>query len=95
MNDDLQEPQRILINHAKSKNIDVIDFTNVFEKLIFNEGIVKLPAENGFSSDGIHGLHRERIRPYFLDEEHYTVEGHRIVASQLYTYLSSYYSFER
>jgi len=95
MNDGLQEPQRILINHAKSKNIDVIDFTNVFEKLIFNEGIVKLPAENGFSSDEIHGLYQERISTYFLDEDHYTVEGHRIVASQLYTYLSSYYSFER
>lgn len=38
LNDGLQEPQRILINHAKSRNIDVIDFTNVFKKLIFNEG---------------------------------------------------------
>lgn len=94
LNDGLQEPQRILINHAKSRNIDVIDFTNVFKKLIFNEGIVKLLAENGFSSDEIDGLYRERISTYFLDGDHYSVEGHRIVASQLYNYLSSYYSFE-
>lgn len=48
---------------------------------------MKLLAENGFSSDEIDGT-------YFLDGDHYSVEGHRIVASQLYNYLSSYYSFE-
>ncbi len=37
MNDNLKEPQRILVNHAKQAGVDVIDFTTVFEKLIFEK----------------------------------------------------------
>ena len=95
MNSDLQEPQRILADHAKSRNVDVIDFTSVFENLVFDTSTVQLLMEKGFSPEEIHGLYRARIRTYFLDDSHYTVEGHRIVASQLYTYLSSHYPLER
>jgi lysophospholipase L1-like esterase len=93
MNDELKEPQHILIEHARARNIDVIDLTDVFEREIFNRGIVKLLKENEFSNDEIHGLYRDRIRKYFLDEDHFTVEGHKSVASRLFGYVSSHYSF--
>jgi len=37
-----QEPQRILSQHVKSRDVDVIDFTEVFGNLIFDEGVVQL-----------------------------------------------------
>lgn len=91
-NDTLKEPQRILIRHAKEKKVDVIDFTTVFERLIFDKRVTELLRKNGFSYDEIHKLYEKRIRKYFLDQDHYTVEGHYIVASQIYLYLSSYFT---
>ncbi len=91
MNYEFQEPQRILISHAKSKNIDVIDFTDVFGKVIFHENVVKLLTDSGYSFDEIHALYNEaRIPKYFLDQSHLTVEGHKVVSSQLYAYLLSH-----
>lgn len=95
MNDNLKEPQRILVNHAKQAGIDLIDFTAVFEKLIFeNNIIVETLVRNGFSYDEINGLYKNRMRKYFLDSDHYTPEGHKIVASHLYTYLLNHFDFE-
>lgn len=88
-----QEPQRILIQHAKSRDVDVIDFTEVFGNLIFDGGIVQLLKEKGFSEKDIRALYGDRMQRYFLDSDHYTVEGHKIVASILYDYLSRHYSF--
>jgi lysophospholipase L1-like esterase len=88
-----QEPQRILSQHAKSRDVDVIDFTEVFEKLIFDETIVHLLSEKGFSEKDIGALYGDRIQRYFLDSDHYTVEGHKVVASILYDYVSRHYPF--
>lgn len=88
-----QEPQRILIQHAKSRDVDVIDFTEVFGKLIFDEHIVQLLMQNGFSERDIRALYDDKIQRYFLDSDHFTVEGHKIVASILYDYVSRHYSF--
>jgi lysophospholipase L1-like esterase len=88
-----QKPQRILSDHAKSREVDVIDFTEVFAKLIFDEGVVRLLMQKGFSENEVRALYGGRIRKYFLDDDHYTVEGHRVVASVLYDYVSRHYSF--
>jgi hypothetical protein len=93
MNDNLKEPQKILINHAKSKHIDVIDFTDIFEKLIFDEKSVRQLLENGVTYPEINKLYQKNIARYFLDSNHYSVEGHRIIASELYSALSNYYPF--
>jgi len=88
-----QEPQRILSEHAKSRDVDVIDFTKVFEKLLFDDDVVQLLTQKGFSDKEIRGLYWNKIQRYFLDSDHYTVEGHKVVASILYDYVSRHYSF--
>jgi lysophospholipase L1-like esterase len=88
-----QEPQRILSQHAKSRDVDVIDFTEVFGKLIFDEGVVQLLTHKGFSEKDIRALYGDKIQRYFLDSDHFTVEGHKVVASILYDYVSRHYSF--
>ncbi len=88
-----QEPQRILSQHAKSRDVDVIDFTEVFGKIIFDEGVVQLLTQKGFSEKDIRALYGDKIQRYFLDSDHFTVEGHKVVASILYDYVSRHYSF--
>lgn len=92
-NGKFQEPQRVLSQHAKSRDVDVIDFTEVLGKLIFDEGIVQFLKEKGFSEKDIRALYGDRVQRYFLDSDHYTVEGHKVVASILYDYVSRHYSF--
>ena len=92
--DTYRVPQRILSAHAQSRNVDVIDFTEVFGRLIFDDDVVKMLMQKGFSEKDIRALYRERIEQYFLDDDHYTVEGHKIVAARLYDYLSRHYSFD-
>jgi len=70
----LQSPQTILREFATQNNIDVIDFTDVFSKRI--------------DSELTRDTNREvLIKKYFLDEDHYTVEGHRIVAEYISNYI--------
>jgi hypothetical protein len=94
MNKSAQEPQRILREHASSRGVDVIDFTGIFEKIIFDDSVTRLLADNGDSRDDIERLDRRKIKTYFLDEDHYTTAGHRVVASELYSYLSVHYPLE-
>lgn len=89
----LTQPQKILIEHANSKGVDVLDLTPVFGKLIFDAEMLSTLRSRGFSDDEIEGLYERRIGRYFLDQDHYTVEGHRIVANELSKYVSSKFSF--
>jgi lysophospholipase L1-like esterase len=92
-NSELQEPQRILNRHAEEQEVDVIDFTVVFEDIIFDKEVSGLLAEKGFSENEVNDLYKSRVRNYFIDNDHLTVEGHRIVASKLYEYLLNHYVF--
>lgn len=84
----LREPQKILAEHAKSRNIDVIDLVPVFERLIADRATLNKLSTEGVPTKEIEKMYEEKINEYFLDEDHYTVEGHRVVASELYRYLS-------
>ena len=67
MNEDLQQPQRILRAHAKQNNVDFIDFTTFFENLTSGQ--------------------KDKVERYFLDLDHYTPEGHNLVARKIGHYL--------
>jgi lysophospholipase L1-like esterase len=92
-NTKFKEPQRVLSQHAKSREVDVIDFTEVFEKIIFDDDIAPSLMENAFSPNDVRTLYGDKLHRYFLDGDHYTVEGHKIVASILYDYVTRHYSF--
>jgi lysophospholipase L1-like esterase len=92
-NADFQEPQRVLTKHAKSRDIDVIDFTQIFGRMIFDDALVQLLTEKGFSDRDIRALYGEKLQRYFLDSDHYTVEGHKVVASVLLDYLTRHNAF--
>ena len=86
-------PQKVLTAHARSSDVDVIDFIDVFGPLIFDADVLNLLRQKGFSEKEITALYRQKMEKYFLDEDHYTVEGHKVVAAKLVDYLSSHFSF--
>ena len=82
-----QIPQQILKDYAQQAGIEVIDFTPIFEDLIYDRTVVGFLRGHDFSYAQIQGLHEKQIRKYFLDGDHYTFDGHKIVASKLYEYV--------
>jgi lysophospholipase L1-like esterase len=92
IDDDLRHPQQILSDHARSKGVDVIDLTTVFDKLIYDKEVLETLNENNFTPEEIEKLYENRTKKYFLDQDHYTAEGHRIVANELFEYLKANYS---
>jgi hypothetical protein len=64
-----QVPDRILKEFANRHGIETIDFTEVFESLL---GSKHAP---GF---------KDKLKEYFIDDEHLTNQGHEIVADRIY-----------
>lgn len=79
----LQHPQRIFAEYAAGNGIDLVDFTPVFESLLTREAASQ-PAERG---KDLTELRRHRIWTYYLDEDHFTPAGHRVIASVLFKHL--------
>jgi len=86
-NSALKVPEKILKDFARGEGIDVIDFTDIFEKYIFRGHVVDDLIKDKFTQREIHNLYSEKISRYFLDKDHYTVEGNQVVARELYNYL--------
>jgi lysophospholipase L1-like esterase len=87
LREDLQEPQRILRAHAEEHGVPSIDFTPVFEALIFGEARDKLRSDPELDKSRLREMVADQIGVYFLDADHLTPEGHRVVAEHLLAYL--------
>ncbi|MFI5348940.1 MAG: SGNH/GDSL hydrolase family protein [Elusimicrobiota bacterium] len=68
-----QRPQSILLEYGRQHGLEVIDFTPIFEDLL---------SGGNAGKDGLPDAAR-----YFLDEDHFTAEGHRIVAERMLLYV--------
>jgi hypothetical protein len=89
LDSELKRPQALLAEHASKRGVDVIDLAKVFENLIFNKASVAKLRQQGYTTSEILERYEYDIRRYFLDADHYTPTGHRIVAYKLAEYLSS------
>ena len=88
-NDDYDHPQLILKNHADRHGVDVIDFVSEIEtilredmELFFANTDRPLPPPSDHKE--FFALQSGR---YFLDEDHFTPAGHRLVAERLVEHL--------
>ena len=93
IDDRFTQPQKILVEHARARGIDVLDLTPVFAELIFDENTLATLRDRGFSDDEIDALYEKRIRKFFLDQDHYTPEGHQVVAKELLNHIKQKYVF--
>jgi lysophospholipase L1-like esterase len=85
----LRAPQEILAQHAAKHGVGVIDTTDDFTRVVFEDPeLVKYLRRNGKTPDEILAYHRHIADRYFFDEDHFTDAGHRIIARRLFEYLA-------
>lgn len=85
LHDELKAPQNILSEFARSRGIEVIDFTPVFEREIFGDQYGTLSQLNSSDKKDVIKSHYSRIQKYYIDTTaHMTPEGHRIAASHIF-----------
>ena len=87
-NKKVQRPQKVLIEHAEKYNVDFIDFTKVFESFISKniKDIVSYEKKET-TEDEVQKLYSEELEKYFIDGQHPSPEGHKIIALKLLEYL--------
>lgn len=75
-NNDLTKPQNILKTFLSHESISYLDFTDIFKNIIQKE------IDSGANLN-------QSISKYYLDEDHYTVTGHRVIAKHIKQFLDS------
>jgi lysophospholipase L1-like esterase len=84
----LRIPQQILLNHAAKHGVDVIDTTDDLANAVFDDAdLVAYLRGRGKTPDEILAYHEHKLKQYFLDEDHFTIAGHRVVARRIFEYL--------
>jgi lysophospholipase L1-like esterase len=87
---DLRQPQAILQKHAAKHGVDVIDFTDIFARAVYDDPeLVGILQNRGLSPEEVQQFYSWRIARYFLDNDHFTEEGHGLIANALLDYLIS------
>jgi lysophospholipase L1-like esterase len=85
-----RQPQEILQTYAATRGIDLIDFTEVFERLVFEDTSLRADiVARGYGPEQVESFFDWRTREYFFDDDHLTAAGHRVVAQVLRDYLMS------
>lgn len=82
-------PQQLLREHALAHGVQVIDFTPIFADRIYDDPeLLALLRRRGYPTERIEEIFGRSTRRYFLDNDHLTEEGHRVVAEVLMSHLA-------
>jgi len=79
-----RDPQRILRDFASERGVPFVDFTEVFENLVYDDPVVLSTLRSrGYDAAQVERFYTWKIREYFLDADHLTPRGHEVVAGVL------------
>lgn len=86
----LRAPQDLLKAWAAERGVDAIDLTPVLRDAVYSDPeLMAAMRARGYDTETIEKFYEWRKRIYFFDEDHFTVEGNRLVAEQIYEWLAS------
>jgi hypothetical protein len=86
--DALRIPQQILASHAAKYHVDVIDTTdNLANAVLDDPDLVAYLRGRGKTPEEILSYHEQKVKQYFIDEDYFTIAGHRVVAHRIFEYL--------
>ena len=77
-------PQAILTEHTVEHGVDVLDLTDTFRDLIYDAEQLAALRADGLTSKEIHARHADEIARYYIDSNHFTADGHRVIAARLF-----------
>ncbi len=80
---ELQQPERILADHARERGLELLDLTVAFERRLAGADASGPVAHEGLSPDDRAAAVRRWTARIYLDQDHYTPEGHELVAEYL------------
>ena len=86
----LQRPQQILLQHADTHGVGVIDFTQIFEEAIrtdVEQILAGLDPTRAMTPEDMDLILAFQVNRYFMDEVHPTPIGNRLAAGHLAEYL--------
>jgi len=90
LREDLRHPQAILRRHAVERGVEIIDFTDLFRDAIYDDPeLIEILIDRGSSLAEVQRFYGWKRREYFLDADHFTEKGHRLIADALMDYLES------
>jgi len=90
LRDDLRQPQAILRQHAMEHGVDMIDFTDIFSRAVYDDPeLLSILQGRGLSPEEVQRFYSWRVAQYFLDNDHFMEDGHGLVAKALLDYLIS------
>jgi lysophospholipase L1-like esterase len=85
---ELRDPQAILKEHAAEHGVDVIDTTDGLASAVIDDPeLVTYLRNKGRTPEEIFAYHEHRMKKYFFDHDHFTSDGHAVVAGLLHQYL--------
>jgi lysophospholipase L1-like esterase len=88
LEEEFREPQKILREHAAEHGIDVIDTTDALARAAVDDPeLVAYLRSKGRSPEEIYAYHEHRMKKFFFDHDHFTIDGHAVVAAQIHEYL--------
>jgi len=83
-----RKPQQLLTDHARAHGVDVIDFTEIFARLTSEDVEIAVALERkGYPPDEIRRFFEWKVDKYFFDQDHFTEDGHRVIAESLFEHL--------
>jgi hypothetical protein len=88
--EELQRPQKILLQHAHEHGVDAIDLTRVYEEAILTDIkqiLLGLREGQDMAIEDMDMLAAFQAQRYFIDEDHPTPIGNRLAAGRLAEYL--------
>jgi hypothetical protein len=88
--EELQRPQKILLQHAHEHGVDAIDLTRVYEEAIrtdIKQILLGLREGQDMAREDVDMLAAFQAKRYFIDEDHPTPMGNRLLAGYLAEYL--------
>lgn len=84
----VREPHAILREHAAEHGIDVVDTTDALARAAVDDPqLVEYLRSKGRSPEEVYAYHEHRMKKYFFDHDHFTTEGHAVVAGVIHEYL--------
>jgi lysophospholipase L1-like esterase len=85
-----RSPQQRLREHAAAQGVPVLDFTDTFAALVYDDpDLLALLQQKRYTTDQIENVFGWRMKEYFLDNDHLTPAGHAVVADALLEHLVS------
>lgn len=84
----VREPHAILREHAAEHGIDVVDTTEPLARAVIDDPeLLEYLRSKGRSPEEVYAYHEHRMKKYFFDHDHFTTEGHAVVAAAIHEYL--------